>query len=152
MKRIIPYFIVLFSFGVLSQCSEDDSQTEADNRRNNAIGNWDATMTEQFVRNNEVIDHFERDYDINLNSDGTGYNQNVVPGQTNVSFEWYYQFDPERFVLIYDKIQVFVGLQFFIFEIEINEPDMQTWTMITENPIGCFDCEYAKYTLTLTRE
>jgi len=120
-------------------------------QRNNVIGNWDGKLKEQFIRNNEIISESERDYDIEFNPNGTGSNQNFLLGQPDIPFEWYYQLSPERFIIIYDRIQLFIGLQFLIFEVEKSDSEMQIWTLNVESPIGCFNCN-GKYTLTISRK
>lgn len=118
MKNVIPILFYL----VLLSCSNDDDFTTS---RNNIIGQWSVNHSVQEIRADTVYAESGTQFEITFNTDGTG-SRNTIFG-TEISFDWYYQFDPEVFVIV-SKQSGFIFEDTQAHVVQKNESSMQIWT------------------------
>lgn len=123
MKNLIPF---LFFLGLLS-CSNDDDFTSS---RNNIIGQWSVKHSTQEIRADTVYAESGTTFEITFNADGTG-TRNTILGI--IPFDWYYQFDPEVFILVSKQSGlIFENTQ--AHNVQKNESLNQIWMYEIRNP------------------
>ncbi len=77
-------------------CGKGDNSFDV--LRNNIIGSWEVKHSVQEIRSDTVYGESVSVYDIQFNQDGTGIKSNVFGN--DVDFEWYYQYNPEKVVIV----------------------------------------------------
>lgn len=108
---------------VLLSCSKDDT-IDFDVKRNNIIGNWEITQASQEIRADTVYAESSTTFSISFNDDGTGTKETFIG--TDVSFEWLYQYNPEKVVISGMQSGVVLSdVQFY--NVIKNEMNRQIW-------------------------
>jgi len=137
-SRNINWFICILLIFIVS-CTKDDYET----KRNNIIGEWDGNNAVQEFRADTLHSEAGTEINIILNADGSGEVTRGLP-QT---FDWYYQLNPEKIVLILEEIFIATPNE-IVLEVEKNEADRQIWSYTLDNPPGNIADKY-EYTWTL---
>ncbi len=110
---------------ILQGCSSlEDQYIEL---RNNLVGTWKIEHSIQEIRVDTVYAENTFEFTIKFKNDGTGSYTNIVGG--NVPFEWYYQYTPEQFVLVYypSNNQPNSNEYAQTYEVLTNKADHQIW-------------------------
>jgi len=110
-------FSLLLAVVILSSCQKDD-ESDYNIKRSNLFGEWEVT-----TQSNSGIDNT---FTLIINEDGTGSKSTILQ-EDDISFEWIYQYDPEKIVLKEFVGSLSLGNTTF-YSITKNKVDEQTWT------------------------
>ena len=128
--------IIFIFFSLVSwSCTKDAD--DFDTKRNNIIGSWEITQATQEIRADTVYAEGSTSFDITFNADGTG--ERIILGFP-ANFEWLYQFNPEKVVIIQDQAPIggsilLSSVQYY--DVIKNESDRQIWEfeVVLENQV-----------------
>ena len=115
-------FYLFLSLTILSCKKDDDNYTTL---RNNIVGEWMVNHSVQEIRADTVYGESGFQFEITFHADGTG-TRNSIFG-IDIIFDWYYQFEPEIFVLV-SKQAGFIFEDTQAYTVLKNEFSEQIWT------------------------
>ncbi len=122
MKNVL---MTLTMLACLLQLSCEMEESIYDQKRNNIVGKWEVTQASQEIRSDTVYRESARVFMMDFNEDGTGKMESVLSGADYVYFEWWYQFEPEYVLTVFDS--EFINPSVGEFEVVKNEKDRQIW-------------------------
>ncbi|MFK8102069.1 MAG: hypothetical protein AB8G15_06085 [Saprospiraceae bacterium] len=136
MKSKIYYLLFCTFLFLLVSCQEENKKentavpiVDINARKANIVGNWTLDLNRKWkINGNTEIENIEQ-YDISFYEDGSGVKYTDT---STVDFNWFYQFGPEKFMLIYqnDSNGIFgISDDNQIYTVTKNTQTEQGWTI-----------------------
>ncbi len=136
MKPKVCYLLLCTFLFFIVSCQEENKQentavpiVDINARKANIVGNWDLNLNRKWTKNGNVEMETIEQYDISFYKDGSGLRYTDT---STVNFNWFYQFDPEKFMLIYqdDSIGLLdISDDNQIYTVTKNTKAEQRWTI-----------------------
>ncbi|MFK8102068.1 MAG: hypothetical protein AB8G15_06080 [Saprospiraceae bacterium] len=151
MPNIKYYFSLLILTCLFTACKEETTQHELDFnvQRSNIVGTWYAKRTTKEIRADTVHLSFDTPTEVcfTFNADGKGSRKF---SNLDISFEWYYQYDPPRVIIADDNVAMFSLRNTTVYKVKTNEIDQQVWEYDVVDSLGLAD--YFRHTLSFQKK
>ncbi len=134
MSRILKFAI--FFVLIIISCNND--KEDFDEKRSNVIGEWKVTETKRQIRADTVAFEVITEFIIKFYSDGTGSREINSPVAEYSSFEWWYQYSPEYFIVEYEEVFLDASTA-QEYRVILNEMDKQHWEWDYKPRLGVVD-------------
>ena len=144
MKKM---FYLLISVLIMSCSKDDGDDINYDMLRANIFGTWEVIQTTQEIRADTVYAESSRELEITFGDNGTGVRQSFL--DTEINFDWFYQYNPEKVVIISKQEGLFLE-DTQVYMVSKNEAEKQIWEFEVEDQARIADV--FKHTWRMTKK